>query len=647
MHMFNDFKQQPLKITTLLIILTILLTMKTYLAYFTDFSLGVKGFYQYLILFFNPIAMIILSLSLTMFFKGKKSFFIMFLVYIGLTTILYANVVFFRFFSDFITFSTLSQSSNLNSMGTNIQASVRPYDLLYLFDIPLIFMTLIMKFKVLQYPQHELFRKRFVPLSIIVALSLFVVNLAMAETDRPQLLTRTFDHKYLVKYLGPYSFTIYDGVKSLQNSSQKALANEDDLSEIVNYTKRKNAEPNPETFGIAKDKNIIKIHLESLQSWMIGYEHNGEEVTPFLNELAKGNGDFKYYPNFYHQTGQGKTADAELILDNSIYGLAEGSAFSLKGDNHYQALPSILNQQRNYTSAVFHGDYKTFWNRDQVYKRFGVDRFYDAEFYDMTGDNIENLGLLDKPFFEESMSYLKDLKEPYYAHFLTLTHHYPFSLSEDEATIDRGDTGDNTVDGYIQTARYMDEAVKDFVSDLKEEGMYDDSVIVIYSDHYGISENHNRAMEEIQGHEITPEVNQDNQRVPFYIKVPGMDGEVVEDVAGQVDVMPTLMHLQGINTKEYIMFGTDLFSDQHKEMVIMRNGEVITDQYQIIGNEVFDRETNEKIEETEKTKAIKKQAEIELELSDKLIYGDLFRFYDQNGFEKVDTSQYMYSPNEY
>ena len=126
-----------------------------------------------------------------------------------------------------------------------------------------------------------------------------------------------------------------------------------------------------------------------------------------------------------------------------------------------------------------------------------------------------------------------------------------------------------------------------------------------------------------------------------------MEGEVVEDVASQIDVMPTLMHLQGINTKEYILFGTDLFSEQHKETAIMRNGEVVTDKYQIIGNEVFDRKTNEKIEGNEEVEAIKKQAEQELELSDKLIYGDLFRFYDQNGFKKVDSSQYMYSPSQY
>ena len=47
---------------------------------------------------------------------------------------------------------------------------------------------------------------------------------------------------------------------------------------------------------------------------------------------------------------------------------------------------------------------------------------------------------------------------------------------------------------YIVTARYLDESIKRFIERLKAEGMYDDSIIVLYGDRYGISEKHNRAM---------------------------------------------------------------------------------------------------------------------------------------------------------
>jgi lipoteichoic acid synthase len=54
---------------------------------------------------------------------------------------------------------------------------------------------------------------------------------------------------------------------------------------------------------VAKKKNIIKIHLESFQTFLINKKVNGKEVTPFLNKLSSGKEQFTYFPNFFHQTG--------------------------------------------------------------------------------------------------------------------------------------------------------------------------------------------------------------------------------------------------------------------------------------------------------------------------------------------------------
>ena len=75
-------------------------TLKTYFSYYVDFSLGVKGLVQNLILLMNPYSLIALILSVFLFFKGKS---ILVHLYwrILLSFLLYANVVYFRFFSDF------------------------------------------------------------------------------------------------------------------------------------------------------------------------------------------------------------------------------------------------------------------------------------------------------------------------------------------------------------------------------------------------------------------------------------------------------------------------------------------------------------------------------------------------------------------
>lgn len=615
-------------------------TLKTYFSYYVDFSLGVKGLVQNLILLMNPYSLIALILSVFLFFKGKKAYWFIFIGGFLLTFLLYANVVYFRFFSDFLTFSTLNQASNVESMGGAVGASFKWYDFVYFLDTIVYLFILIFKGSWLD---KRVFSKKFVPVVMAASVALFFLNLAFAETDRPELLTRTFDHKYLVKYLGPYNFTVYDGVKTIQNNQQKALASEDDLTKVLNYTKQKNTEPNPEYFGAAKKKNIIKIHLESFQTFLINKKVNGKEVTPFLNKLSTGNDDFRYYPNFFHQTGQGKTSDAEFTMDNSLYGLPQGSAYSLKGDNTYQSLPAILDQKEGYTSNVMHGDYKTFWNRDQIYKHFGIDKFYDATYYDMSDENIVNLGLKDKPFFKASADYQAKMKEPFYSHLITLTNHYPFTLEPQDADIDKPNTGDSTVDGYIQTAHYLDQALEEYITDLKKKGLYDNSVIMIYGDHYGISENHNNAMEKLLGEKITPAKFTDLNRTGFWLKIPGKSGGVDETYAGQMDVMPTILHLVGIDSKNYLMFGTDMLSKDHNDVIPFRNGDFITKDYKYVNGKAYSNKDNELLTTPPKDlEKNKKQVEKDLEMSDNVLNGDLFRFYKNPDFKKIDPSKYEY-----
>src|SRR5699024_6770017 len=130
--------------------------------------------------------------------------------------------------------------------------------------------------------------------------------------------------KYINKYLGVFNFTIYDCIQNLKTSTQLIHKKSNDITEVENYTKNKFAEPDPELFGVGEGKNIIKIHLESFQSFLIDFELHGEEVTPFLNSLVHDEKkNFTYFDNFFHQTEQRKTADAELIMDTSLYGLPQ------------------------------------------------------------------------------------------------------------------------------------------------------------------------------------------------------------------------------------------------------------------------------------------------------------------------------------
>ncbi|WP_017472574.1 LTA synthase family protein [Amphibacillus jilinensis] len=618
----------------LYVVASLLFGAKTYMIYRFFFNIDLENVMQEFIIFINPFVTAFLFYSLSVWMKEKNQLrYIRYMTLIG-TLILYFNILFYRSFGDFVTIPILFQGSNAADLGSSVLALAEMIDFLVFIDLALIWYLTTRKALDLtvQFPK----KKKLLILSMSIAFLLG--NYILAEIERPQLLQRGFDREYLVKNIGLFNFHIYDVVQQSRSQAQRVFADGNELSDILthvdNYTTDNEI---TDMFGIAEDKNVIFITLESLQTFVINNTLHGEEVTPFLNSLID---ESYYFENFYHQTEQGKTADSEFIMENSLYPLPSGAAYFTHSNNAYNSTPQIL-AENGYKSAVFHANNGSFWNRNSMYDNLGIDQFYDIDAYEVNDENSVGWGLKDKEFFEQSMKYLTSLPEPYYARFITLTNHHPFDLDEEDATIDQFDSNSRTLNQYFQTARYMDESIEEFFDHLKESGVYDDSIIVMMGDHYGISDFHNRAMatyldqDEINGYDHVQ-----LQRVPFYIHIPGQEGEVISDIAGQVDVKPTLMHLLGVDDSTDISFGTNLFGPKRKEFVALRDGSFITDDYVYTSGVCYDRETGEELgvemtsrvnsEDTEGTACTPLIEEVEQEMSysDKIIYGDLFRFHD-------------------
>ena len=640
MNLLNKGEKIFNKFIGFYLLAVLFLWIKTYITQLTQFDLGIENALQQFLLFLNPIGSSMLILGFAFLFKGRRKYTWMMMLQIVMSILLYANVLYYRFFNDFITLPTIFQTQNFGDVSTSVPSLLKFYDLFFFVDtIILILLLLSKKVKI----EMKDMKRRTATAIISLSLGISCLNLALAEAERPQLLTRGFDRNYIVKYLGMYNYTVYDAVQSTRASAQRVTADSSDITEVINFTQSNHAEPNPKYFGAGKGKNVIFFHLESIQTFLMDYQLNGEEVTPFLNSLTREENTL-YFDNFYHQTAQGKTADAEFLLDNSLYGLSQGSAFTTKGLNTYQAGPAILGQQ-GYTSAVFHGNTGTFWNRNEIYKSLGYNHFFDASYYDMNPEELADYGLMDKPFFEQSKPLLESLPQPFSAKFITVTNHYPYPMDEEKATIARATTGDKSVDSYFQTARYADEALEEFFTYLKETGLYDNSIIIMYGDHYGISKNHTKAMEQILDTEISTMDNVELQRVPLFIRVPGIEGGVNHEVSGQIDILPTLLHLLGIDTKNYVQLGTDLLSENHDELIPFRNGEFVSPTITSADGKFFDSTTGLELEaeRLEEAKQYLENAEHKLALSDKVVNGDLLRFYTPEGFTPVDRSQYNYN----
>ncbi|PFN24189.1 LTA synthase family protein [Bacillus cereus] len=629
--MKNKINLQMQNISFVLII-ALAVWLKTYLITRFSFDLKIESSTQELILFISPLAASLAFVGLALFATGEKRNYIALCINFLLTIVLVGNVMFYDFYSDFVTLPVLGQTSNFTQLGGSIK-EILNYKIILAF-VDIIFFFILLKRKSIVFKTGRVTHSARL-LYFLLTIAIFFANLHLAEKERPELLTRSFDRVMLVKNLGLYTHQVYDLTLQVKAGSQKALADSSKLQETENYVKANQSEPNPNMFGAAKGKNVIVVTLESLQTFLIGASVNGQEVTPFLNEFIN---ESYYFDNFFHQTGQGKTSDSEFLIDTSLYPLNRGAVFFTHGNNDYTATPEILRGQ-GYFTTVFHANNATFWNRNIMYSALGYDRYYNELDYTITPETNLNWGLKDIEYFDQSVDILKTIDQPFYARFLTLTNHYPFTYDEDTKFIEPYNSGNGVFDRYIVTARYLDESIKNFIERLKAEGLYDDSIIVLYGDHYGISEKHNRAMAQfLEKDQITEFDTLNLQRTPLYIHVPGQkEGQTISKPTGQIDMKPTILNLLGVDTTNDIRFGHDMFSNEYNGFVVFRDGSFVTDKYAYKNNTFYDPETGEIVDlPKEEAQALINRAQNELRMSDKIIEGDLLRFSESN---KIKTGE--------
>lgn len=596
--------------------------MKTYFIYKLGFHLQIDNALQELILFLNPLSFLIPVFGISLFCREKTKRLFLIAANVILTGILIANCIFYGFYIDFITIPVLFQAKNLGGLGSSFQELFNPLFIVLFFDLALL-AWLAKRRKTEVKPSRKAIK-----LYYTAAAGIALFNLALSELDQPKLLANSFDREVLVKHIGLYQFHLFDGITQTFNLTQKAVADENSLATIENYTNADYSKPNKEMFGTAKGRNVIFVTLESTQSFVIDEKVNGKEITPFLNQFIKKS---YYFDHFYQQTEQGKTSDSEFIVTNSLYPSLSGAVFFTKSENQYNSIYKTLSKN-DYTSAVFHANNKKFWNRDVMYGSLGIDRFYDVDNFNVTDDNSTGWGLKDKEFLAQSADIMKELPQPFYSSLITLTNHFPFQIDDKDRLIDEYDSNSEVLNRYVTTVRYQDEALKHFIAKLKENGLYEHSVIVFMGDHYGISEAHNDALAQFLGKsEITPYDTVQLQRVPLIIHIPGITDkkpQTISEIGGQIDVKPTLLHLLGVDTKGMIQFGNDLFSNERMPFAVLRNGSFITNDYLYTKNACYNQKTGELLEDAkDKCGSLKEKANEELSLSDKIINGDLLRFY--------------------
>lgn len=571
----------------------------------------------------SSVALVTLVLSFVYLFKkefSKKLYLISITVFLTLLCII--NSSYYNYFSSYTSISQLVTTKYLGEVKDSLITVVKLRDFIYLV-LPTILIAYILKTKY-RFSNTKNF-KNFLKVNnlTVICTVLFALNLKPVDYSR---LVKQWNRIYLVEKFGLYVYHVNDVFQSVEPKLiaifgyDKAKKNFNDY-----YAKRTDVQSYTNEYtNIFKGKNVISIHGESIQKFVINLKINGKEVTPNLNRLVK---EGMYFSNYYSQVSVGTSSDSEFTINTSLMPAKVGVAFVSYFDREYVTIPKLF-KSLGYYNMSFHANKGDFWNRNSMYKSLGYDKFYDQKAFKI--DETIGLGLSDKSFFRQLTPILKkenDKHQNFYATLIMLTNHTPFpdisSYSKDPLDLkmyvtENGETKaypylEGTVLGrYLQSVHYADEALGELMEHLNTNGLLDNSVIMFYGDHdarlssseykrfYNYDYKNDKTLDESDPnykkygyyeHEL-------NRSVPFFFWSKNDNQKInktITNVMGAYDILPTLGNMFGFYNKYAL--GSDIFNTNNDNTVIFPNGNYVTNKiyYNSQADEAYDIEKKEVI----------------------------------------------------
>ena len=583
------------------------------------------------------------------------------------------NSLYYTFYTSYVSVSLLGTVKYLFQVGDAVTESVlKIQDFSYLFA-PI----------ALGFTHYQIKKNQKIPLrnkekrAKKKAISLFVASgvlalcfIAMLTSLEIGRLAKQWNREYIVMKFGIYTYHLNDLVKSIEPKIT-SLFGYDNAKKVFNEyyadTPEEQTKINKYT-GIFEGKNIISIHAESIQSVVMDLSFNGQELTPNLNKLAS---ESIYFSNFYTQVSVGTSSDSEFTLNTSLMPTNTGTAFVSYFNREYVTIPKLLKEKGYYTFSM-HANNGSYWNREVMHQSLGYDRFYSKKDYEI--DEVIGLGLSDKSFFRQSIEKIKEINakgQPYYGTVIMLSNHTPFSDVEkygdfpvnivEELKDENGNVIINPetneketvtypymegtkLGNYFKSVHYADEALGEFINALEEEGLMENTVLVLYGDHDARQSkaDFNRLFNYDKENDATlPETTENYRKIDSYQyeilrKVPFLiySKETKESlhtevstVMGMYDVMPTLGNMFGFYNKYQL--GKDIFNTTDDNIIVFPNGNWMTNKIYYNTQKGEYLPLKEEVITDEYIHACQQYAEELLKVSDALIVFDLIKEHEE------------------
>lgn len=565
------------------------------------------------ILRLNPLlvdlAFILILGSFGYLIKPKKQYVYFMIILLIITAINVVNCIYYTFYINFASIALLRALGQAGEVGDSIIEKLRYFHFIYLL-MPIIFFLInrsLNKINYYFYIAKVEKGKQTMKTVFIIGMALIGLSALTLTKAAVVSITKQWNREYTVNRFGIILYQANDLIQSITPKINTLFGYDEAARNFRNYYGTKeNVPSNNEYTNIFKDKNVIFVHMESIQNFVLDLKINGKEVTPNLNKLKD---ESIYFNNFYPQIGVGTSSDTEFTILTSLMPALSGTVFINYTDRSYETTLNILKNQGYYAFSM-HGNKASVWNRNVIHKTLGYDNFYSESSYEI--DDIIGLGLSDMSFFKQIIPILEDIEnahDNYIGTIITLSNHSPFddleAYGEFDLTVKVSRTNEKTGEtkiiddtyledskfgNYLKSTHYADQALGNFIKYINDSAAFNNTVFVFYGDHdarLNKSEFNNLYNYDVKTGELLEEDNPDyydydyykqqlNRNTPLMIWTKDKSYITEYDYPmGMIDVMPTLANMMGF-TCRYCL-GNDVFTTKNNNTIVFPNGNYLTE----------------------------------------------------------------------
>lgn len=347
----------------------------------------------------------------------------------------------------------------------------------------------------------------------------------------------------------------------------KKTTNEEDLTFLEEeYNKEETKETNKYTEKY-KDNNLIIVQLEGIDNWLIT-----EEDTPTLYKMMNNSINFTNHYSYYN--GGGSTFNSEFAVNTGfITPLSYTQNAYTFNKNTFPYSLAHLFKNEEYTVNAFHMNTSEYYSRGANYKNWGYDNYYglvDLGTYKDDSYVLDRELILNETFKEKMFE-----NEKFVNYIITYTNHMPFTTEKGNCRklLKLDYLSENNLEelpkDYVypemteescarRQAKETDYMMELLLNELTERNLLDNTTIVVFTDHYLYTLSDQTILDKYK--------ETDNNLInhtPFFIWHNNKDKKTIKEVTSQLNVLPTVLNLYGIDHNSNYYIGTDALDNNY------------------------------------------------------------------------------------